>query len=170
MQDPNYAVTVDWVKTNLATTDTTFAFNNGWGTNGGLRLRVSGMTFASLSKLGTVLGDGSVDADAVWLEGTGHLIAALLLRRLPESQDIPSFPGDVNLASQLIQSCQVAQNTLGAGQTVNGQSLPVGQGWSPPPAFSTPASGSTISPISTSEPPPGTSWVPRPRIPCKALK
>lgn len=51
-KDPNYAVTIDWVKTNLATTDTTFTFNNGWGTNGGLHLRVSGMTFASLSKLG----------------------------------------------------------------------------------------------------------------------
>jgi len=95
------------VKTNLATTDTTFAFNNGWGNNG-LRLRVSGMTFASLSKLGTVLGDNSVDADAVWLEGTFH--------------------GDVDLAVSLIESVQVAQNSLGAGQTVNSQPLVVGQG------------------------------------------
>jgi hypothetical protein len=127
-QDPNYAIAVDWVKTNLLTTDTTFAFNNGWGTNGGLRLRVTGMTFASLSKLGTVLGDGSVDADAVWLEGTGHLVAALMLRRLQESKDIPSFHGDVNTANALIESCQVSQNTQGGGQTVNGQNLPVGQG------------------------------------------
>ena len=80
-QDQNFAASIDWVKTNLATTDTSFAFNNGWGSNGGLRLRVSGVTFASLSKLGTVLGDNTVDADAVWLEGTGHLIAALLSRR-----------------------------------------------------------------------------------------
>jgi hypothetical protein len=127
-QDPNYAVAVDWVKTNLLTTDTTFAFNNGWQTNGGLRLRVTGMTFASLSKLGTVLGDGSVDADAVWLEGTGHLIAALFLRRLQESKDIPSFHGDVNTANTLIESCQVSQNSQGGGQTVNGQNLPIGQG------------------------------------------
>ena len=127
-QDPNFAISVDWVKTNLATTDTTFAFNNGWGTNGGLRLRVSGMTFASLSKLGTVLGDPSVDADAVWLEGTSHLIAALLLRRLPAEDDIPSFHGDVDLASSLLENVQVAQNSLGAGQTVNGQPLHVGQG------------------------------------------
>ena len=55
-QDPNYAVTLDWNKTNLAVTDTSFAFNNGWGVNGSLRLRVSGVTYASLSKLGTVLG------------------------------------------------------------------------------------------------------------------
>lgn len=127
-QDPNFAVSLDWVKTNLATTDTTFAFNNGWGVNGSLRLRVSGMTFASLSKLGTVLGDKSVDADAVWLEGTSHLIAALLLRRLPEKNDIPSFHGDLALAGSLIESVQVAQNSLGANQTVNGQPLKVGQG------------------------------------------
>jgi hypothetical protein len=127
-QDPNYAVTIDWVKTNLATTDTTFAFNNGWGTNGGLRLRVSGMTYASLSKLGTVLGDPTVDADAVWIEGTGHLIAALYLRGLPPGQDIPSFHGDKDLANTLIENVQVAQNSLGAGQTVNGQPLVVGQG------------------------------------------
>lgn len=127
-EDPNYAVSIDWVKTNLATTDTTFAFNNGWGTNGGLRLRVSGMTYASLSKLGTVLGDNTVDADAVWIEGTGHLIAALYLRGLPPGQDIPSFHGDRNLANTLIENVQVAQNSLGAGQTVNGQPLVVGQG------------------------------------------
>jgi hypothetical protein len=67
-QDPAYAVTLDWVKTNLATTDSSFAFNNGWGVDGSLKLRVSGVTYASLSKLGTVLGDNTVDADAVWLE------------------------------------------------------------------------------------------------------
>jgi len=126
-RDPNFAVAIDWVKTNLATTDTTFAFNNSWGNNG-LRLRVSGMTFASLSKLGTVLGDNSVDADAVWLEGTGHLIAALLFRRLPPGKDVPSFHGDLDLAVSLIENVQVAQNSLGAGQTVNGQPLVVGQG------------------------------------------
>jgi hypothetical protein len=127
-EDPNFAISLDWVKTNLATTDTTFAFHNGWGVNGSLRLRVSGMTYASLSKLGTVLGDNTVDADAVWLEGTGHLIAALLQRRLPEKDDIPSFHGDVHLADSLIENVQVAQNSLGAGQTVNGQALKVGQG------------------------------------------
>jgi hypothetical protein len=127
-QDPNFAITLDWVKTNLATTDSTFAFNNGWGVNGSLRLRVSGMTYASLSKLGTVLGDNTVDADAVWLEGTSHLIAALLQRRLPAENDIPSFHGDMALATALLENVQVAQNSLGAGQTVHGQALTVGQG------------------------------------------
>jgi hypothetical protein len=127
-EDPNFAITLDWVKTNLATTDSTFAFNNGWGVNGSLRLRVSGMTYASLSKLGTALGDNTVDADAVWLEGTSHLIAALLQRRLPAGKDIPSFHGDVALATELLENVQVAQSTLGTGQTVNGQALTVGQG------------------------------------------
>jgi hypothetical protein len=127
-RDPNYAVTIDWVKTNLATTDTSFAFNNGWGVNGTLKIRVNGVTYASLSKLGTVLGDGSVDADAVWIEGTGHLIAALLQRNLPPGKDLPSFHGDMALALHLIENVQVAQNSLGAGQTVNTQPLVVGQG------------------------------------------
>jgi hypothetical protein len=128
-EDPDFAISLDWVKTNLATTDTTFAFNNGWGSTGGLRLRVSGMTYASLSKLGTVLGDDTVDADAVWLEGTGHLIAALLQRGLPAKKDIPSFHGDVALAASLLENIQVAQNSLGAGQTVNGKPLVQGQGF-----------------------------------------
>src|SRR5581483_4472400 len=116
------------VKTNLATTDTSFAFNNGWGVNGTLKIRVNGVTYASLSKLGTVLGDGSVDADAVWIEGTGHLIAALLQRNLPAWKDLPSFHGDLALALHLIENVEVAQNSLGAGQAVNGQPLVVGQG------------------------------------------
>jgi len=127
-QDPAYAVTIDWVKTNLATTDTSFAYNNGWNYNTALKVRVNGMTFASLSKLGTVLGDTTVDADAVWLEGTGHLIAALFSRRLPPGQDLPSFHGDVALANDLLASCQIAQSTLGAGQTVGGNAIVPGQG------------------------------------------
>src|SRR5438046_8202707 len=57
-----------------------------------------------------------------------HLIAALLSRRLPAKDDIPSFHGDVSLAGSLIEHGQVAQNSLGSGQTVNGQPLVVGQG------------------------------------------
>ena len=56
------------------------------------------------------------------------MIAALLQRRLPASKDILSFHGDVALATAMIESCQVAQSTLGAGQTVNGQPLGANQG------------------------------------------
>jgi hypothetical protein len=69
-----------------------------------------------------------VDADAVWLEGTSHLIAALLQRRLSAKNDIPSFHGDLALAAALLENVQVAQNSLGTGQTVNGQPLVIGQG------------------------------------------
>jgi hypothetical protein len=62
------------------------------------------MTNASLSKLGTVLGDNTVDADAVWLEGTSHLIAALLQHRLPSENDIPSFHGDIALAAAFLEN------------------------------------------------------------------
>jgi hypothetical protein len=47
---------------------------------------------------------------------------------LPAEDDIPSFHGDVDLASSLLENVQVAQNSLGAGQTVNGQPLELGQG------------------------------------------
>jgi len=141
-KDPNYSETLDWVKTNLLCTDTSFAFNNTWGLSplgngyGTLNVRVTGMTYASLSKLGVVV-DGSLtgpsDGDAVWLEGTGHLIAALLQRGLPADKDIPSFNGDLDTALQLIANCQVAQNNLaGLGRTpvqhANGNPIPTGLG------------------------------------------
>jgi hypothetical protein len=127
-KDPNYTASIDWVKTNLATTDTSFAYNNSWG-YGVKSIRINGMTYASLSKLGTAIGDATADADAVWIEGTGHLIAALQQRRLPAGKDLPSFHGDLALAYYLIESCMVAQNNPGiTGQTVNGQPLIVGQG------------------------------------------
>jgi hypothetical protein len=124
--DPDFAASLEWVKTNLATTDSSFAFNNGWHFKG--NFRVSGETYASLSKLGTVLGDQSVDADGVWCEGTSHTVAALLARGLPPKQDIPSFHGDMNTAALMLESVQVAQASLGFGQTVGGKALVDGQG------------------------------------------
>jgi hypothetical protein len=124
--DKDFDASLEWVKTNLATTDSSFAFNNGWHFTG--NFRVAGETYASLSKLGTVLGDQSVDADAVWCEGTSHLVAALLARGLPGSKDIPSFHGDLNTAGLLLEAVQVAQASLGSGQTVGGKALVDGQG------------------------------------------
>lgn len=125
-RDEQFAASLEWVKTNLATTDTSFAFNNGWHFTG--NFRVSGETFASQSKLGTVLGDNTVDPDAVWCEGTSHLIAALLTRKLPARKDVPSFHGDIDTANEMLQSIQVAQASLGKGQTVGGHALVDGQG------------------------------------------
>jgi len=124
--DPEFQASLEWVKTNLAATDTSFALNNGWGFKG--NFRVYGSTYASLSKIGTLLGDPNVDPDAVWCEGTAHVAAALLTRRLPPNKDIPSFHGDVNTAGTLFEGVQVAQASLGHGQTVNGHPLVDGQG------------------------------------------
>jgi hypothetical protein len=124
--DSAFQASLEWVKTNLATTDTSFALNNGWGFKG--NFRVYGSTYASLSKIGTLLGDGSVDPDAVWCEGTSHVAAALLARRLPQEKDIPTFHGDVKTAGILLENMQVPQTSLGHGQTVNGQPLEDGQG------------------------------------------
>jgi hypothetical protein len=124
--DPGFQASLEWVKTNLAATDTSFALNNGWGFKG--NFRVYGSTYASLSKIGTLLGDGSVDPDGVWCEGSGHVAAALLARRLSPEKDIPSFHGDVHTAGILLENIGVAQASLGHGQTVNGQALIDGQG------------------------------------------
>lgn len=124
--DPEFQASLEWAKTNLAATDTSFALNNGWGFKG--NFRVYGSTYASLSKIGTLLGDPSVDPDAVWCEGTGHVAAALLARRQSAEKDILSFHGDVNTAEILLENIGVAQVSLGHGQTVNGQPLADGQG------------------------------------------
>lgn len=124
--DPDFQGSLEWVKTNLAATDTSFALNNGWAFKG--NFRVYGSTYASLSKIGTLLGDPNVDPDGVWCEGTGHVAAALLARRLSREKDIPSFHGDVHTAGLLFEGVQVAQESLGHGQTVNGHPLVDGQG------------------------------------------
>lgn len=124
--DPTFEGSLEWVKTNLATTDTSFALHNGWGFKG--NFRVYGSTYASLSKVGTLLGDQSVDPDGVWCEGSGHVAAALLARRLPSEKDIPTFHGDVHTAGILLENIRVAQTSLGHGQTVNGKPLVDGQG------------------------------------------
>ena len=48
--------------------------------------------------------------------------------RLLPSKDIPGFHGDLQLANDLMESCRIAQSTLGGGQTVNGKPLVKGQG------------------------------------------
>jgi len=124
--DPKFQTSLEWVKTNLAATDTSFALNNGWGFKG--NFRVYGSTYASLSKVANLLGDKGADVDGVWCEGTAHVAAALLARRLPAEKDISSFHGDVHTAGTLFEGVQVAQASLGHGQTVNGHPLVDGQG------------------------------------------
>ena len=139
MLDKNFAVSLDWAKTNLAVTDTPQAYNS--VLTGNVRFRgVSYATFPMRPDL-VETGDPSFcvisqsdpfspnpDPNAVWLEGTGHLAAALLQRKLSARKDQDGFTGDVNTATELLDDIRQAQDQLGAGQTVGGKALVNGQG------------------------------------------
>lgn len=125
--DETQAVSIDWAKTNLATTDTPQTIHSRLTDN----QRVSGVSFASQSMRALSPSDpfsAPPDPNAVWLEGTGHLAAALLSRRLDAAQDVPGFRGDVNTAHILLENIRVAQEILAKGQTVGGHPIPDGQG------------------------------------------
>jgi hypothetical protein len=125
--DDTQAVSIDWAKTNLATTDTPQTIHSRLTGNH----HVSGVSFASQSMRALAPSDpfsAPPDPNAVWLEGTGHLAAALLARDLHAAQDLPGFRGDINTARQLLDDIRVAQQTLGGGQTVAGRAIPDGEG------------------------------------------
>jgi hypothetical protein len=120
-QNKAYGVSLDWVKTNLLTVDTPsspFSALKGLG-----NLRVQGETFDTAS-----LATSGNDPEAVWLEGTAHTAAALLLRQLPPEKDIPFYDGDLNTALGLLQNIRLAQSKLGTGQTINNKPIVTGQG------------------------------------------
>lgn len=125
--DETKAVSIDWAKTNLATTDTPQTIHSRLTDNH----HVSGVSFASQSMRALAPSDpfsAPPDPNAVWLEGTGHLAAALLARDLSAAQDLPGFKGDVNTARVLLDQIRVAQQTQGKGQTVGGQAITDGEG------------------------------------------
>jgi len=126
-RDETQAVSIDWAKTNLATTDTPQTIHSRLTGNH----KVSGVSFASQSMRALAPSDpfsAAPDPNAVWLEGTGHLAAALLARGLSPAQDLPGFKGDTNTARLLLDNIRVAQQTQGSGQTVAGRAIPDGQG------------------------------------------
>ena len=125
--DETQGVSIDWAKTNLATTDTPQTIHSRLTDNH----HVTGVSFASQSMRALAPSDpfsAAPDPNAVWLEGTGHLAAALLARGSSADQDLPGFKGDVNTAGLLLDSIRVAQQTQGIGQSVGGQALPDGHG------------------------------------------
>src|SRR5207302_9595013 len=97
-------------------------------------IRVSGVTFATQSMRPPLAENENAESacfmapsdpfpnqpspSAVWLEGTGHLAAALLTRRLPRNRDTDGFKGDVDTARILLDNIRVPQNNLGKGQHV----------------------------------------------------
>ena len=125
--DKSHAASIEWAKTNLATTDTPQTIHSRLKGNS----RISGVSFASRSLRALTPSDQfspPPDPNAVWLEGTGHLAAALLSRRGSAKHDLPGFHGDVNTARILLEDIRVAQETLGQGQMVGGKPIVNGQG------------------------------------------
>ena len=138
--NPGHAASIDWCKTNLAVTDTPQSFNSNlvpaFSANLTGNIRVSGVSFATQSMRPPLAENEQAESacfiapsdlfssqpspSAVWLEGTGHLAAALLTRRLPQNKDIDGFNGDVDTARILLDNIRVAQNNLGRGQHVGG--------------------------------------------------
>jgi hypothetical protein len=125
--DDSHASTIDWAKTNLATTDTPQTIHSRLTGN----TRFSGVSFASTSLRALAPSDqfsAAPSPNAVWFEGTGHLAAALLARRLAARRDLPGFHGDVDTARFLLDNIRASQETLAKGQTVGGKAIPDGEG------------------------------------------
>jgi len=134
LRDEALAGSVDWAKTNLAVTDTPQSFNSSVTGN---KVRISGMTFTTFAQHPPVVNNDFVPSDpfstppnpnAVWLEGTAHIVAALRARDLPAELDLPGFSGDRNTASFLLLNILGAQATQGAGQSCAGKALLPGTG------------------------------------------
>ena len=64
----------------------------------------------------------------MWLEGTSHTVAALLARILAGGGNFHDRANDFNTAAKFVSTCETAQQELGAGQTVNGKTIPAAQG------------------------------------------
>ncbi|MGC1341104.1 MAG: hypothetical protein WA854_02185 [Candidatus Binataceae bacterium] len=121
--DRRYDDALDWTKTNLIGTDTPQSLNPALTGN----LRLSGVSFSNVSRHATERANPSdplPDPDAVWFEGTAHMVAALLARRLRAREDLATFDGDVATASEYSGQIILAQTELGRGQVVNGLVIP----------------------------------------------
>src|SRR5262249_36876915 len=93
LRDDLLATSIDWAKTNLATTDTPQTINSRLTGN----IRINGSSFASLSLRSLAPSsqfDQSPDPNGVWLEGTAHLAAARSDRKLGRGSAIDGFDGD----------------------------------------------------------------------------
>ncbi|HEU4325143.1 MAG TPA: hypothetical protein VFS21_18525 [Roseiflexaceae bacterium] len=125
--DDRYGAALDWTKTNLATTDTPQTINSRLTGN----LRIQGVTFSTLA-LRALAPAASYDPppspNAVWLEGSAQLAAALIARDLPARRDQDTFDGDRATAQAQLDQIRLAQSQLGRDQTVGGRPLASGQG------------------------------------------
>ena len=115
----SYRGTIDWALHNLEATDTpTEPHSALTGSE-----RIHGLVFDTAS-----LSTTAYDPQAVWLEGTGHMISALIARVLRGRDNLLSVFSDVETAAGLVEQSMLAQAELGVGKTVNGKPIPQGEG------------------------------------------
>ena len=115
LRERRYDRAVDWVIDNLSNTDV-----GGPGSQLPAGVSVSGVTFSDQSKVLTGNVPGTTipnHRNAVWPEGNGHTALALLQR---------DGRGDRTLARRLLSQTVVAQENVGAGQTIGLTSDPNG--------------------------------------------
>ena len=124
--DESYASSLQWVTSNLMTIDTPQTINSKLTGN----TRILGETYASLSLRELTPSqsyDQPPDPNAVWLEGSGHTVAALLAHGARPLSDT-ALATDLLTAGLLLENIGLAQKNLGTGQTVGGAPLTPGQG------------------------------------------
>ncbi len=119
--DNHYKQTIDWALANLQTTDSASSPNSSLTGS----QKVTGMVFDSASLAPTIPG---CDPNAVWLEGTGHTVAALAARAIAGRDNLPTLFKDLTTAIGFLNQIQTSQSELGAGQTINGVTIPLGEG------------------------------------------
>ncbi len=117
--DNRYKQTIDWAIANLQTTDTASSPNSSLTGD----QKITGMVFDTAS-----LTTPTYDPNAVWLEGTSHTIAALVARSIAGRDNLSTLFKDLSTAVFFVNNCQKAQSELGVGQTVNGVTIPSGEG------------------------------------------
>jgi hypothetical protein len=108
LRDRRYDAAADWNTENLWNTDG----KAGRPTQLPAGVQISGVTYSSQAKALTGIisgGDVANHQDNVWLEGNGHQALALLQR---------DRYGDRALAKRLLRETTIAQEKVGAGQTV----------------------------------------------------
>jgi hypothetical protein len=117
--DNRYKKTIDWVLNNLVTTDTAASPHSSLTGSE----TITGVVFDTASLTTT-----ADDPTAVWLEGTSHTIAALIARIIAGNESPFSRFADLGTVEYFVENCQKAQAELGVGQTVNGMTIPLGEG------------------------------------------
>lgn len=117
--DNSYGRTIDWAIANLQATDTSTSRDSSLTGNESF----TGMVFDTAS-----INTPTYDPNAVWMEGTSHTVAALIARIAAGGGNFHDRAIDFNTAAKFVSTCETAQQELGTGQTVNGRTIPAGQG------------------------------------------